>query len=67
MSSFALENYLQMDANVATLATSLCVSLFVIAFCVRYVVRHCCTIRSKQTSANYTAQYYITNSAHQCR
>ncbi|WKY12952.1 hypothetical protein Q1695_004065 [Nippostrongylus brasiliensis] len=66
MNSFALENYMQMDANVATLLTSLSFCALVVFCGFRYLLRHCCSQRQKIPPPNYTAQYYITNSGHQC-
>ncbi|KAK5974231.1 hypothetical protein GCK32_018575 [Trichostrongylus colubriformis] len=67
MSYFGTDGYLQMNANMATLVTSLCICAFVICCALRYFLRHCCRHRSKRRGLpNYTTQYYITNSGHQC-
>ncbi|KAK6059225.1 hypothetical protein COOONC_03148 [Cooperia oncophora] len=66
MTYFGSDGYLQMDANFATLATSLCICAFVICCAFRYFLRHCCKFRATRGIPNYTAQYYITNSGHPC-
>ncbi|XGW06002.1 hypothetical protein V3C99_016389 [Haemonchus contortus] len=66
MAYFGTDGYLQMNANVATLATSLCICIFVIGCGFRYFLRYCCKLRSKRPLPNYTTQYYITNSGPRC-